>query len=156
MPELFDRSFGADLQELANEEAARMLVLLDPAYDASKIKKRQRQQQEAAEPAAPAAGHSRQSKAQTSRAPVSTAGRWSGRYLDDMAAAGLLQTREVQEMQQGVRETAEVVKGLGVPQQVLQLQAERRQRAMHVAEEWFAAHDAMLAHEGGDDVEDMP
>lgn len=141
-----------------------MLVLLDPAYDASKQRKSrvQQQQQPQGQKFNAVAACRQEGQQDTSRKRRKGSAfihaedsKLRSQYLADMAAAGILQPSELQEVREQGADDIEAVKGMGIPQQLLRLQQEKRQRAMQVASEWFHAQDALMAHDE-DEAEDMP
>jgi hypothetical protein len=183
IPELFDRNFGSNLSQLAGDEAAEMLVLLDPGRTPGNVRRmlnRQQQAMEAAE-AAEAAAAGRNSTAhlrglasdmllQHRKAGSSKVARRAGpavsaamlrqqqqqgwQYLQELCAAGVLQPAEVQELQEGEVDEGSVP-GLGAAASVMKLQRQRRQETLVLAEQWLRSHDAMLMQtDDGDD--DMP
>ncbi|WIA11814.1 hypothetical protein OEZ85_011904 [Tetradesmus obliquus] len=184
IPELFDRNFGTNLSQLAGDEAAQMLVLLDPSRKPGYVRQALNKQQQAlqeAEDAGRAAAKEGSSSAHlrklagsvqqqqrkaagASKAAASRAGSAASvamlrqqqqqgwQYLQELCAAGVLQPAELQELQEDESEGS--VQGLGAAAQVLQLQRERRQHTLVLAEQWFRSHDAMLMQ--ADDDEDMP
>uniref|UniRef100_A0A383VF32 Uncharacterized protein n=1 Tax=Tetradesmus obliquus TaxID=3088 RepID=A0A383VF32_TETOB len=185
IPELFDRNFGTNLSQLAGDEAAQMLVLLDPSRKPGYVRQalnKQQQALQAAEDAGRAAAKGGSSSAHlrklagsvqqqqqrkaagASKAAASRAGSAASaamlrqqqqqgwQYLQELCAAGVLQPAELHELQEDESEGS--VQGLGAAAQVLQLQRERRQHTLVLAEQWFRSHDAMLMQ--ADDDEDMP
>jgi hypothetical protein len=183
IPELFDRSFAANLSQLAGDEAAQMLVLLDPGKNPAYVRHMLKQQQQALEEAdaAQTAAAGRDSNArlralasglQQPRAKAGSskqAARGAGaagaaavlrqqqqqqgwQYLQDLCAAGVLHPAELQELQEDESEGS--VQGFGAAGQVLQLQRQRRQHTLVLAEQWFRSHDALMMQ--SDDDADMP
>ncbi|WIA31945.1 hypothetical protein OEZ86_002802 [Tetradesmus obliquus] len=183
IPELFDRNFGTNLSQLAGDEAAQMLVLLDPSrkpgYVRQALNKQQQALQEAEDAGRAAAkegsssAHLRKLAGSVQQQQRKAAGASKGasragsaayaamlrqqqqqgwQYLQELCAAGVLQPAELQELQEDESEGS--VQGLGAAAQVLQLQRERRQHTLVLAEQWFRSHDAMLMQ--ADDDEDMP
>jgi hypothetical protein len=185
IPELFDRNFGLNLSQLAGDEAAQMLVLLDPSKNPGYVRQMLNKQQQALEAAEAAekaaasrdggahlrglAGDAQQqrTKAGSTKAAARRAGpaapaamlrqqqqqqQQGWQYLQELCAVGVLHPAELQELQEDESEGS--VHGLGAAAQVLQLQRQRRQHTLVLAEQWFRSHDAMLMQ--ADDDEDMP
>jgi hypothetical protein len=174
-PDLFDGQFGQALQQLANDEASRMLMLLDPCHNPNQVKKRLAEQQRAEKEAAAAAereaaaklrqfriwlqpdGVCRTSK-KRSRDPsaVGLGAEVPGRsYVQDVRDAGIFHAAELDELQSELAEQTKLGSGMsGAAKHVMQLQLHRRQHTLAVAEEWFTAHDSLMQHDGEDD--DMP
>jgi hypothetical protein len=190
IPELFDRSFAANLSQLAGNEAAQMLVLLDPgknpAYVRQMLNKQQQALEESEAAGTSAAGresnarlqalaggsqrqqqqHRQQGKAGNSRQGARGAGgagaaemlrqqqQQGWQYLQELVAAGVLHPAELQELQEE-DESEGSVQGFGAAGQVLQLQRQRRQHTLVLAEQWFRSHDALMM-QAADHDEDMP
>lgn len=172
LPEVFDAKFASSLQDLANSEASRMLLLLDPYYSASKVRKRtaaEKQAAKAAEAAASAAAKSRLERFQRltmSRAgagnETSTGQHEQARSMaaapeeqgvrHELAAAGVFTEQELEDV---ASSSLLAVSGAGMPgmQQALQRAAQQRQEKAQVAKAWLQAERALVLD---DDDEDMP
>jgi len=172
LPEVFDAKFASSLQDLANSEASRMLLLLDPYYSASKVRKRtaaEKQAAKAAEAAASAAAKSRLERFQ--RVTMSRAGARSEtstgqheqvrsmaaapeeqRMRQELATAGVFTEQELDDV---ASSSLLAVPRSGMPgmQQALQRAAQQRQEKAQVAKAWLQAEKALVLD---DDDEDMP
>jgi hypothetical protein len=161
-----------------------MLVLLDPGKNPAYLRQMLKQKQQALEEAdaagTAAAGRNsnaglralasglqqQRAKAGSSKQAARAAGTAGGaaallrqqqqqgwQYLQELCAAGVLHPAELQELQDDESEGS--VQGLGAAAgQVLQLQRQKRQHTLVLAEQWFRSHDALMMQ--SDDDADMP
>jgi hypothetical protein len=184
LPELFDTGFAASLQGLANSEAARMLLLLDPYYNASKVRKRTAEEKraaKAADEAAAAAARDRLSRfKRLTLARAGADGAAGGQHgpaaghhrqqqpsrsapagmqgiQQELLAAGVFSEHDLQDATGSLGDLGGDLRGGA--QQVLRRAAQQRQTAVQVAQEWLRAQSALVLVDADDDEDgddDMP
>jgi hypothetical protein len=171
LPELFDTNFALNLQGLANGEASRMLLLLDPYYSASKVRKRTAEEKraaKAAEAAAAAAAQGRLSRFKSltmaragAEAPAaglsaqqpsrSSPGRSMQDVRQELVAAGVITQQDWEDGGLSLGPGIDAALSGGA-QQVLRRAAQQRRIAVEVAHEWLCAQNALVVVDADEDM----
>jgi hypothetical protein len=173
LPELFDTSFATSLQGLANSEASRMLLLLDPYYSANKVRQRTAEEKRAAKAAEAAAAA--EARGRLERFKSLTMGRYAAdnqhgsargqqrsrpsassqvvqHLKQELVTAGIFTEHELEQVAASLGPGVDSGVSGGV-QQALRRAAQQREAAVQVAEEWLRAQGTLVVV---DVDEDMP